>query len=99
MCYSLWYNATTVLPAGSLDAVEPHPGYRSATLWMPYTTNFKYSLVLVKMGEIVARNILSCLELLINRYCFIHLVVYNIVSVMHVHTNIKPAIYIAGNSV
>jgi len=23
MCYSLWYNAPTMWPAGSLDAVEP----------------------------------------------------------------------------
>ena len=36
MCYSLWYNAPTMLPAGSLDAT--HPGYRPATSWMHYTT-------------------------------------------------------------
>ena len=35
-----------------------------------------HSLVLLKMGEIIARNLLSLLELLINRYCCIWLVVY-----------------------
>ena len=33
-----------------------------------------YSLVLLKMGGIIARNMLSWLELLINRYCCIYLV-------------------------
>ena len=35
-----------------------------------------HSLVLLKMGGIIARNILSSLELLINRYCCTWLVVY-----------------------
>jgi hypothetical protein len=35
-----------------------------------------HSLVFVKMGKIIARNMLSWLELLINRYCCIYLVVY-----------------------
>ena len=41
MCYSLWYNAHTMLPAGSLEAeaVHPLPGYRPVTSWMHYTTN------------------------------------------------------------
>jgi len=30
-----------------------------------------YSLVLLKMGKLIARNMLSRLELLINRYCCI----------------------------
>ena len=30
MCYSLWYNATTMLPAG----------HRPATSWVHYTTRF-----------------------------------------------------------
>ena len=30
MCYSLWYNAPTMLPAG---------GHRPATSWVHYTTN------------------------------------------------------------
>jgi len=35
-----------------------------------------HSLVLLKMGEINARNMLSWLELWINRYCCIDLVFY-----------------------
>ena len=54
-----------------------------------YTTSCKHSLVLLRMGEIIARNMLSWLELWINRYCCIYLVVCIIVSVMHGHTNIK----------
>ena len=38
MCYSLWYNAPTMLPTGSLEAELP--GYRSATSWVHYTTSF-----------------------------------------------------------
>ena len=53
------------------------------------TTSCKHSLVLLRMGEINARNMLSWLTLLINCYCFICLVVYIIVSMMHGHTNIK----------
>jgi len=39
--------------------------------WVHYTTNCKHSLVLLKMGEIIARNVLTWLELFINRYCCI----------------------------
>ena len=41
MCYSLWYNAPNVLPAGSLEGVEIRfTGYRPATSWVHYTTNY-----------------------------------------------------------
>jgi hypothetical protein len=33
VCYSLWYNAPTMLPAGTL------PGYRPAKSWVHYTTS------------------------------------------------------------
>jgi hypothetical protein len=36
--YSLWYNAPTMLPAGSLEA--PLPVYRPALQWMHYTTSY-----------------------------------------------------------
>jgi len=52
VCYSLWYNASTMLPAGS---------YRPATTWVHYTIIpqvITHSLVLLKMGEIIARNML-----------------------------------------
>ena len=35
-----------------------------------------HSLVLLRMVEIIAQNMLSCLEILINRYCCNQLVVY-----------------------
>jgi len=54
-------NARTMLPAG----------YRPATSWLYHTTSCKHSLVLLRMGETIARNMLSWLELLINRYCCI----------------------------
>jgi len=64
-----------MLPASNLDAEEPivppHPGYRPETSWVHYTTSCKHSLVLLRMGEIIARNMSSWLELLINRYCCI----------------------------
>ena len=37
MCYSLWYNAPTILPAGSLDALVPD--FQPATSWLHYTTS------------------------------------------------------------
>jgi len=44
------------LRAGSLDAVPLHPGYQLAISWVHYTTSFKQSLVLLRMGEIISRN-------------------------------------------
>jgi len=58
----------------NLDEVElspPHPGYRPAASLVNYTTSCKHSLVLLRMGNIIARNMLSWLELLINHYCYI----------------------------
>ena len=40
MCYSLWYNAPTLLPAGSLEAeFLRFQSYRPATSWVRYTTS------------------------------------------------------------
>ena len=41
MCYSLWCNAPTMLPAGKPGSgVRPLPGYRQpATSWVHYTTS------------------------------------------------------------
>ena len=60
--------------------VPPNPGYRPAASSVHYTTISKHSLVLPRIGEIIARNMLSWLELLINRYCYICLVIYIIVQ-------------------
>ena len=65
MCYSLWYNAPTMLPAGGRQ-------HRGCIISQAVT----HSLVLLKMGKIIPRNMLSRLELLISRYCCIYLVVY-----------------------
>jgi len=48
-----------MLPADSLDAVEPHPGYWPAKSLVHYTTSCKHSLVLLRMGKIIARNMSS----------------------------------------
>ena len=53
------------MPAGG----RQHRGYI-----IPQTVT--HSLVLLKMGEIITRNMLTWLELLISRYCCIWLVVY-----------------------
>jgi len=60
-----------MLPASSLKGVTLHPGYRLATSWVHYTTSCKHSIVLLKMGEIIAWNMLSWLDLLTNCYCCI----------------------------
>jgi len=57
------YNAPTVLLAGHQQAAPS----------VHYTTSCKDSLVLLRMGEIIARNMLSCLKLSINLLLF-HLV-------------------------
>ena len=54
-------------------------GHQQATSSVHYTTSCKHSLVLLRMGEIIARNMLSWLKLLINCFCCIQLVVYAIV--------------------
>jgi hypothetical protein len=51
------------------------PCCRPSTSWVHYTTSCKHSLVLLKMGVIIVRIILSWLELLIN-LCRIQLLVY-----------------------
>ena len=44
---------------------------RPAASSVHYTTSCKHTLVVLRMGEIIARKMLSWLELLINRYCCI----------------------------
>ena len=64
-----------MLPAGSLEAEELHfqtTGSHCNGCIIPHAV--KHSLVLLKMGGIKARNMLSWLQLLINRYCCIYLV-------------------------
>jgi len=55
-----------MLPAGDQDEVEeverplpPHSGHQQAASSVLYITSYKNSLVLLRMGEIIARNMLS----------------------------------------
>ena len=63
---------------------------RPAASSVHYTTSCKHSLVLLRMGEIIARNMLSWLELRINKPLLLHLVVcscYYVWSLFHQETN------------
>jgi len=44
-------------------------GHQQATSSVHYTTSYKHSLVLLKMGETISRNMLSWLNLLVSCYC------------------------------
>ena len=57
MCYSLWYNAHNTLPAGSLEAEALPVGRQHPGCIIPQAVT--HSLVLLKMGVIIARNMLS----------------------------------------
>jgi len=52
----LWFNAPAMLPAGDKDEVELSSGAASP---VHHTTSCKDSLVLLTMGETIARNMLS----------------------------------------
>ena len=78
MCYSLWYNAPTMLPAGGRQhrgGIIPHA--------------VTHSLVLLKMDKIIARNMLSLLELLISRYCCSSYLSILFISMMRRQANIR----------
>jgi len=49
LCLKLWYNAPAMLLADHQQAASP----------VHYTTNCKHSLMLLRMGETIARNMLS----------------------------------------
>jgi hypothetical protein len=60
MCYSLWYNEPIVTPAGSLEAEELRfqaTGRQQRGCIIPQAVT--YSLAHLKMGVIIARNMLS----------------------------------------
>jgi len=52
----------------------PHPGPQQAASSVHYTITCKHSLVLLRMGEIIAGNMLSWLKLLIIKSLVLHLV-------------------------
>jgi hypothetical protein len=85
-----------MLPAGGVESEEPPlPRHLPATSWVHYTTSYKHSLVLLKMGEIIHRNMLNWLELWINHYCCIQLVVYIIIIILSCITIWRRVPYIA----
>jgi hypothetical protein len=55
------------------SGVPPLPDYLPATPWVYYTASCKHSLVLLKMGETVSRNMSSCLRI-INKSLSLHVV-------------------------
>ena len=42
-----------------VEVVPPYPGHQQAASSVHYTTSCKHSLVLLRMGEIIARNMLN----------------------------------------
>ena len=44
--------------------VPPHPGRQQAAPSVHYTTSYKHSLVLLRMGEIIAQNIVELIEII-----------------------------------
>jgi hypothetical protein len=90
LCFSLWYNAPTMLPAGSLEVEflcfqATGRQHRGCIITHAVT----HSLVLPKMGVTISWYMLSWLELLINCYCCIQLVFTSFISMTHGETNIK----------
>ena len=77
MCYSLLYNALTILPVvGSLEAeaLPPPPGYRlPANPWVHYTTSCNTQSCAPKDGQ---NNLPKHVELIgiINKTLLLHLV-------------------------
>ena len=60
VCYSLWYNAPPVLLAGSLEVEELRfqaTGRHCNGCIIPQAVT--HSLALLRMGKIIARNMLS----------------------------------------
>jgi len=64
-----------------LNREIPHKICRPAAKSLHYTISCKHSLVFLRMGEIIARNMLSWLKSLINCYCCIWFVVHIIISI------------------
>ena len=78
MCYSLWYNARTMLSAIGRQ-------HRGCIIPQAVT----HILVLPKMGKINSRNVLNLLELLISRFIASSWLSVLFMSMMHDQANIK----------
>jgi len=73
----------------------PHAGHQQAASSVLYTTSCKQSLVLLRMGEIIAQNMLTWMKLLI-KWLLLHLVVclYYCINDASSHKHIYIHIYI-----
>ena len=80
MCYSLWYNAPTMLPAGG----------RPATLWVHYTTSCNTQSGAPEDGRDHRPKHVELIEI-INKPLLLHLVgkYISLMSMMLGQTNIK----------
>ena len=85
-----WYYLLVTWMRWNCSAVPPHPTYQQVVSSVHYTTSCKHSLVVLRMGEIIARNMLSWLELLINVIVASSWLSMLFVSMMHGQANIKP---------
>ena len=67
-CLSAWSSSVPrgriVLKCNIWNSVPPQPCHQQAAPSVHYTTDCKHILVLLRIGEIIARNILSWLKLL-----------------------------------
>ena len=93
LCYSLWSTAPTMLPACSLDAVEPHPDYRPETSWVHYTTSCNTQSSAPEDGWNRPKHV----ELIgiINKPLLLHLVGFYIIVYIHLRW---PALWSSGQS-
>ena len=81
MCYSLWYNAPTILPTPNLESevliVPTFPGYRPAASWVHYTTSCNTQSSAPEGGRNHRPKHVELVELIriINKPLLLHLVV------------------------
>jgi len=64
-CFGRYFRPSSGVLDCVYNSVPRHPGHQQAASSVFYTENCKHSLVLLRMGEIIARNMLSWLKLLI----------------------------------
>ena len=91
MCHSLWCNAPTMLPAGSLEAEELHfQSYRPATSWVHYTTSCNTQSSAPEDWQNISPKHFE-LTGIINKLLLLHLVgcLYYLYLMMHGQAKIK----------
>jgi len=72
-------------PGWGEASVPPHPGHQLTASSVLYTTSCKHSLLLLRMGEIIARNMVSWLKFLI-KLLLLHLVGCLYYCLFHIHS-------------